>query len=636
MGQFEHIPLLGKGGVDAPDNLLINTTPPQLRRGTRLLPFAGILITLTAAVFLTFSQSSFAPAYVDPMECAKCHAGISETFRRTGMGRSFYRPGPQNTVEDYKTKNTYYHPASNRYYTMIERDGRYFQRRHQSGPNGQPVNIVEKEVDYVIGSGNHARTYLHKNEQNKLVELPITWYSENGGYWAMSPGYDWRHQQDFRRKVTLECLFCHNAYPKTMNDSQRADSETVVTEKIPEGIDCQRCHGPGADHVRGVPNSIVNPAKLSRERNLEVCMQCHLESTSMPLPFAVRRFGRGIFSYRPGQSLADYMIHFDHAPGAGHDDKFEIAGSAYRLMKSLCFQNSGTLTCTTCHNPHFERDYIAMCQSCHESEHSRSGDCISCHMPKRRTEDVIHAVMTDHYIRRPKQTSDLLAPLAENHADAYRGEVVMYYPKTLPAADREMYSAVAQGRVRRLKEAIEKYRPASGEFYFELAKAYTENNSPKLAIPMYEQALARLPGYWPAVHRLGLAFSKAGRFDRAIQFLERASALSNEGTVLNDLALVYHRTGKRTEAISMLKKAVSIDPDLAHGWNNLAGMLWQSGDPSGAEQAFRKAIEAQPDLAAAHANLGGLLAERGNHDEGEYHYREALKLDPELIRKLRR
>ena len=81
------------------------------------------------------------------------------------MGRSFFRPAAANTIEDFKTKNTFYHPASDRYYTLVERDGRYFQRRHQLGPDGKPANIIEDEIHYVLGSGNHARTYLHETEQ---------------------------------------------------------------------------------------------------------------------------------------------------------------------------------------------------------------------------------------------------------------------------------------------------------------------------------------------------------------------------------------------------------------------------------------------------------------------------------------
>ena len=108
---------------------------------------------------------------------------------------------------------------------------------------------------------------------------------------------------------------------------------------------------------------------------MEVCMQCHLETTSAPLPPFIHRFGRGVFSFRPGEELSDYVLHFDHAPGAGHDDKFVIVNAAYRLRRSLCFQKSGgAMTCVTCHDPHdiprgeeAARHYAEVCRSCHAS-----------------------------------------------------------------------------------------------------------------------------------------------------------------------------------------------------------------------------------------------------------------------------
>src|SRR5207247_6691893 len=43
-------------------------------------------------------------------------------------------------------------------------------------------------------------------------------------------------------------------------------------------------------------------------------------------------------------------------------------------------------------------------------------DCVSCHMPKRRTQDVVHVVMTDHKIQKPQKPmtgAGLLAPREE-------------------------------------------------------------------------------------------------------------------------------------------------------------------------------------------------------------------------------
>ncbi len=49
---------------------------------------------------------------------------------------------------------------------------------------------MERRVDYILGSENHARTYLHRTSANTLIELPLGWYAEKGCYWAMNPGYD--------------------------------------------------------------------------------------------------------------------------------------------------------------------------------------------------------------------------------------------------------------------------------------------------------------------------------------------------------------------------------------------------------------------------------------------------------------
>jgi len=70
-------------------------------------------------------------SYADSAECASCHRQIYERYRLTGMGKSLYRPTPENTPN-----GTYYHEASDQHYTMSQRGGRYYQRRHhQIGPD---------------------------------------------------------------------------------------------------------------------------------------------------------------------------------------------------------------------------------------------------------------------------------------------------------------------------------------------------------------------------------------------------------------------------------------------------------------------------------------------------------------------
>ena len=228
---------------------------------------------------------------------------------------------------------------------------------------------------------------------------------------------------------------------------------------------------------------------------------------------------------------------------------------------------------------------------------------------------MVHVVMTDHYIQRRKPARDLLAPLAER-SDEYKGEVALLYPATLSSrADSELYTAVAQVKqnanlqagIVRLEAAIEHHQPAQAEFYFELGEAYWESGKPDQAIPKYRQALERAPEFWPALHKLGLSLSRTGQTGLAIASLERASSLSNDATLLNDLALVYRQAGRLNDAVAAVQKAVALSPDLPQAHNNLGGLLRERGDTAGAERAFQKAVEAQPDLAAAHVNLGILI-----------------------------
>ena len=233
---------------------------------------------LVGAISLTVAGQPFTgvhqeAGYAEPGTCENCHAEIAANYRKTAMARSFYPAAAEE-------QGTYYHAPSDSYFSLIRRDGASYQRRYQLDSAARPVNVMEKRIDFVLGSGNHARTYLHRTERNTLVELPLAWYAEKGGSLAMNPGYDRPDHEGFRRAITYDCMFCHNAYPAAIPAGhEERFAEPVYAGSLPQGIDCQRCHGPGLKNAQlaktaGAASAAVRAAILKMTCLKMSCNMC--------------------------------------------------------------------------------------------------------------------------------------------------------------------------------------------------------------------------------------------------------------------------------------------------------------------------------------------------------------------------
>ncbi|HKV48897.1 MAG TPA: tetratricopeptide repeat protein [Candidatus Acidoferrales bacterium] len=616
------------------------------------------------------SAKAAANSYIDPAWCTQCHADIAKTYALTGMGRSFSKINADTMEEKFPDDQAYFHAASQSYFAIVKHDGEVFERRWQSSFDGQAANVEEKRIDYVLGSGNHAKTYLHLTARNTLQQLPLGWYAENGGTWGMIPGFDRADYPGSTRLVHYECMFCHNGYPKVPGGHSEEDAEPVFQQPLPMGIDCQRCHGPGQRHIEtvGKPGatleeiraSIVNPARLSPEREMEVCMECHLETTSLLLPHSIQRVNRAPFSYIPGQPLADFRLSFDRAPG--QNTRFEVAGAAYRLRESQCFvetqrnDDAHRMTCTTCHDPHdvprgeaAKTHYNAVCNECHAAaiaqavaggSHPSDPDCVSCHMPKRRTDDAIHIVMTDHLIQR-KPAPDLLGAKTEYYETtdtSYKGEVMLYYPpKLAPTPENQLDIAAAQVKdksnlrdgISQLAALIQKYRPTSATYYVDLADALHATGIAAESAAMYREALQHAPHSSVILLKLGAAQIDWQQWPNAETTLRGlVNTTPNDAVAWALLGQALFQENKNAEAREALTRAVSLDIDMAEPHNYLGGLLIRSNDLAGAEKEFREAVRLQPNHAEWQSNLAGLLAEEGKIPEARYLFELSIRLDP--------
>jgi predicted CXXCH cytochrome family protein len=630
-----------------------------------------LILVIAAAIFLwrvpakglnsaghkASTESQTATGYVDAQVCATCHGQIAGTYKKTGMARSFYKPTTANIIEDYAKANTFVHKPSGLRYRMIERDGRFFQHRFTLGEDGKEENVREETVDYVLGSGNHARTYLHRTTQGKLIELPVSWYVENSGYWNMSPGFDRTDQQDMQGAIGEECMFCHNAYPEAGNTPAPNHDFSVFPQKLPEGIDCQRCHGPGAEHVAAatggkaslveIRSKIVNPAKLPRDRQMEVCMECHMETSALHVPNVIRNYDRGPYSFHPSEKLGDFKTYFER-PKDSRGDEFEVAHAGYQLLRSACFRNS-QMTCLTCHNPHdiphgeeAKKQYIAVCEGCHQKVSHRDvamprgSDCLSCHMPKRRTEGSVHIVLTDHYIQRVRPSRDLRSSFSEKLQTEDRTPVQIFYPASTPTVREELLLAVARVNdegidgIGQLKSQIDRLHPSWPEPYVALGKAYARVSRTNDAIAMFKEALTLRADDRASLHELASALLSTGQVSDAIELLQRAvGQYPDDDGFLANLANSYLRQGRLTEAQEAATRTMSINPDRPDV-HDLEGLIAvDRGEKSAAEQAFREAIRMRPNIPEPHNNLANLLIGQRRFQEAELQFKKAISLKPD-------
>src|SRR5258706_13907353 len=103
--------------------------------------------------------------------------------------------------------------------------------------------------------------------------------------------------------------------------------------------------------IDAIHSTPVDPSRLDARRRNDVCYECHMQPT-VALP-GLRRYGRDIYSFRPGSPLADYMVQLDVVESAvPRSERFEINHHPYRLEQSRCFRESeGKLSCLSCHYP---------------------------------------------------------------------------------------------------------------------------------------------------------------------------------------------------------------------------------------------------------------------------------------------
>lgn len=583
--------------------------------------------------------------YVGMSTCRQCHSDIHSTFMHTGMGQSFASASRQKSVADFNAHKPIFDQRFNYYYYPYwAGDSLYVREFRMEGRD--TIHKLEQRIDYIIGSGQHTNSHLF-SENGYLYQAPFTWYAQKRK-WDLPPGFDEGAVTRFSRMISLECMSCHNAYPDFVAGSENR------FRSILQGIDCERCHGPGSLHVQEkqagkiidtskyTDYTIVNPKKLPLDLQMEICQRCHLQGNAVLKP------GKSFFDFKPGMRLREVFDVF-MPKYEGDDRRFIMASHVERLKMSPCYQHSNdALNCISCHNPHISvkvtgtEVFNNTCKNCHgqtvnsmctESEHKRkekSDNCVQCHMPKSGTEDIPHVTTHDHYIRKPVKQGNMpdgrtfagLVCLTDpNPGPLVKAKAWLQYFEKFDGNRVHLDSAAywlsqSPNSAEKLKAEIHLYymlqdftkltgasdrlasdvkASADGWTCYRMGEGFMQINKPQQAEPFFEKAVHALPHAPEFSNKLAVAYIANGKTSEAQKVLVQiVRDVPKYAPALNNLGFLYLQAGKSQAALTLLKRALALDPDYEKALQNLSKWHIQYGTRAEAIQQCEQLMQKFP------------------------------------------
>ena len=342
-------------------------------------------------------EGGYATAASTTETCRPCHQSIYDSYVKTGHYLTSSAATRDAVMGDFRQgRNVVRTPVSDLHFTMEKSRGGFFQTGTYTGDT---KSSFTKPFHVVVGSGERAQTYLFW-EGERLFQLPGMYFTPEAT-WTLGPGYEnwiaaWEDlprksvSMLFERPIGGRCLECHTSAVTRVGSP---DGVEFRPESLETGISCGKCHGPGEDHVAfhekhpdvDEGRHILNPARLSRSRQLSSCALCHA--------------GQGIartpsLSFKPGDEISRHLFY----PKSERMKLSVHGGQVPFLVESLCFSGSD-MTCSTCHDVHVDQTgqtaaFSQKCLDCHSQAHAEDpelaqGDsCTDCHMPDQQAKNL--------------------------------------------------------------------------------------------------------------------------------------------------------------------------------------------------------------------------------------------------------
>ena len=376
-----------------------------------MLRLGGLLICLWAGAL---ASAAGLPSYAGAAACGKCHANVSHTWTASRHSKMVQPATVAGVVGDFARG-----PVTLRggVYRFRVQAGAYYIT--ESYLTGKPQ---EHRVQYTLGN-RRIQHYLTTLADGRVIVLPPTWDAVRKS---------WFHNLDIDDpeeapgvQVQIWNKNCYSCHVSQEQKNFSAEKNAYQTTWLDFGINCERCHGAGAEHAafyanpnhQGKPaHDVVVQTRLDAARNSAVCAQCHSFRDIL------------VDGFTAGDNYYDHFLPIlEFAQPQGADPPYWTDGrprrfstDAYGLWQSECFLKGGA-TCLDCHvvphntdvdkNPQLRPDVNTLCTRCHQAvgsaltshthhaEKSAGSSCVECHMP--RTVFSIKAQIRDHAMTIP-------------------------------------------------------------------------------------------------------------------------------------------------------------------------------------------------------------------------------------------
>jgi arylsulfatase A-like enzyme/Flp pilus assembly protein TadD len=205
-------------------------------------------------------------------------------------------------------------------------------------------------------------------------------------------------------------------------------------------------------------------------------------------------------------------------------------------------------------------------------------------------------------------------------------------PKNLVDVDNQLHDVVAQYQTGQLPKAIETARaivkryPKIKVAQEMLAFILQQSENPEAAIDMLRRAVRAGAADEAIKVRLGLLLSENGKSKEALEVL-RPFADGKDPDVINAYGIALADSGDLAGAKSQFERVLTIHPNNATAYQNLAVVALRAGDVEGARVDLRRALALNDRLPLALNMMGVIEAKSGHPDASIEWWRKAVAAD---------